>query len=170
MAAAREEEKHFKKTADRRDFNTKRKNSFVGKNKELHTATPPAAGTATPSPTTPTSAGSTSSNASFASGPGPVLPNLRPVQEHIPVNNFNAQEVSAFLNNSWKEAMDRLHDSNVPDSEKPEKYTPTEKAWGNKGGLVWGQRGRMANGNDFFTELRKSSPTQATNAQPATAK
>ncbi|CAJ0853141.1 15805_t:CDS:2, partial [Entrophospora sp. SA101] len=82
------------------------------------------------------------------------------VHEHVPVNNFNAQEVSDFLNNSWIEAMGKLRDNTIPDSEKPELYKSTENAWGSKSGPVWGQRAHlMANGKDFFNELRKSSST-----------
>ncbi|CAG8739567.1 1773_t:CDS:2, partial [Acaulospora morrowiae] len=161
---AREEERHFKKN-ERRDYNNpKRKNSFAGKNKDLHTNAPPVSTTVT-SPTTPTS------NASFSSGPpGPALPSLRPTPEHVPVNNFNSQEVDTFLNNGWKEELERYY-NNTPESEKPEMYKPTEKAWGPKSGPVWGQKPHlMANGNDFYTELRKSSPNvQVSNAQPATA-
>ncbi|CAG8618318.1 12299_t:CDS:2 [Acaulospora colombiana] len=171
MAGAREEERHFKKN-DRRDFNTKRKNSFASKNKDLHTNAPPVSATAT-SPTTPTSVGSTTSNASFSSGsPNLALPSLRPTPEHVPVNNFNSQEVEAFLNSGWKEEIDRFYNQNNPESEKPEMYK-SEKAWG-KGVPAWGQKPHlMANGNDFFNELRKSSPNvqvSVSNAQPTTAK
>ncbi|CAG8743500.1 26267_t:CDS:2 [Dentiscutata erythropus] len=177
MAGTREEERqHFKKQTDRRgDFNPKRKNSLAGKNKDLHATTPLASGTVT-SPTTPTSLGSTASNASFSSGP--ALPSSRPIPEHVPVNNFNSAEISLFLNNGFHEAVQRYHSNSDPDLnellslEKPDMYKPpTEKnAWGNK--LTWGQAAHlMANGNDFFTELRKSIPNvPASNAQPATAK
>jgi len=158
-----------KKTQNRQDYNAnaKRKNSIAGKNKDLHNNTlPPASGTVTPSPTTPTS---TSSNTSFA-GPGPALPSLKPAPEHVPVNSFNSQEVSNFLNNTWKETLDRCHDTSLPEAEKPEIYKSTEKAWGTKGGPVWGNKGNlMANGNDFFAELKKSPLAQVSNAQPATA-
>ncbi|KAG9303393.1 hypothetical protein G9A89_013719 [Geosiphon pyriformis] len=170
----------LKKQTDRREYNPKRKNSF-GKNKELHMTPPPIpTAAASPSPTTLTS---TASNSSFASGPGPALPSMRQTKEHIPVNNFNAQEVTTYLSNSWKEAIDRLHDNNIPEAvhittlsifskkftlgiskEKPELYRPPE-VWGRPGGPAWGSRGHMANGNDFFTELRKAS--QVTNSQSA---
>jgi hypothetical protein len=168
MAGAQDENRHFKKQSNRQDYNTntKRKNSFAGNNKNLHnTALPPASGTVTTSPTTPTS---TSSNHTSFAGSGPALPSSKPASEHDPVNHFNAQEVSNYLNNTWKEALDRYHDNNLSDSEKPELYRP-EKAWG--GAHSWGQKGNlMANGKDFFAELRKSLLSQASNAQPATAK
>ncbi|CAJ0898319.1 5067_t:CDS:2 [Entrophospora sp. SA101] len=60
----------------------------------------------------------------------------------------------------WIEAMGKLRDNTIPDSEKPELYKSTENAWGSKSGPVWGQRAHlMANGKDFFNELRKSSST-----------
>ncbi|RIB17071.1 hypothetical protein C2G38_2246608 [Gigaspora rosea] len=155
MAGTREEERqHFKKQNDRRgEFNPKRKNSLAGKNKDLHSTTPLASGTVT-SPTTS----------------GPALPSSRPVPEHVPVNNFNSAEVSSFLNNGFHEAVQRYHNNSDP--EKPDMYKPPaeKNAWGNK--LTWGQATHlMANGNDFFTELRKSIPNvPASNAQPATAK
>ncbi|RIA98611.1 hypothetical protein C1645_870543 [Glomus cerebriforme] len=91
---------------------------------------------------------------------GPALPSVKRTIEHSPVNNFNAQEVSNFLNNSWKETLNQYYDDNIPESEKPEMH---KSPWGARGGLVWGQRGHlMANGNDFFAELRKSSLSQAT--------
>lgn len=75
-------------------------NDTAGKNKNLHTTTPQTvSGTTTSSPTTPTSVGSSSSNASFSSAsPGPSLPSLKQTPEHIPVNNFNSQEVETYLN------------------------------------------------------------------------
>ncbi|RHZ76500.1 hypothetical protein Glove_197g49 [Diversispora epigaea] len=169
--AAREEDRQpIKKQNEKRDF--KRKNSYAGKNKNLHNTTSPAvSGTVTPSPTTPTSVGSSSSNASFSSGsPGPALPSLRPTPEHIPVNNFNSQEVESYLNTGWKEAMDRFYANSPSEPDKTEMYS-SGKAWGPRGGPVWGYKPHlMANGNDFFTELRKSSPNvQVSNAQPATA-
>ncbi|CAG8757254.1 13335_t:CDS:2, partial [Cetraspora pellucida] len=165
----------FKKQTDRRgDFNPKRKNSLAGKNKDLHSTAPLASGTVT-SPATPTPVGSTTSNVSFSSGP--ALPSSRPIPKHVPVNNFNSAEVSSFLNNGYHEAMDRYHNSSASGFlnelfplDKPDTYKPpTESAWDNK--LVWGKKAHlMANGNDFFTELRKSIPNvTASNAQPATA-
>ncbi|CAG8600817.1 11952_t:CDS:10 [Diversispora eburnea] len=127
--------------------------------------------TTTSSPTTPTSVGSSSSNASFSSGPpGPALPSLRPTPEHIPVNNFNSQEVETYLNTGWKEAVERHYANSSSEPDKTEMYN-AGKAWGPRGGPVWGHKPHlMANGNDFFTELRKSSPNvQVSNAQPATA-
>jgi len=169
MAGAQDDNRqHFKKQPNRQDYNTnaKRKNSFAGNNKNVHNTTlPPASGTVTTSPTTPTS---TSSNHTSFAGSGPALPSLKSALNHVPVNNFNAQEVSNYLNNTWKETFDRYHDTNIPEAEKPELYR-SEKAWG-PGGHVWGQKGHlMANGKDFFAELRKSSLAQASNAQPATA-
>jgi len=168
---SREEERHFKKQTDRRDFNNnaKRKNSF-GKNKELHTSAIPTAAVVapSPSPTTPTS-----NTSSFSSGSNPALPSLRQTPEHISLNSFNAQEVAAFFKNSWNEAFDKYYDHNYHGSDKPEMYT-SEKAWTKLGhtGQAWVQnKGHlvfMANGNDFLTELRKSS-TVANVQQPATA-
>jgi len=84
----------------------------------------------------------------------------RSLEHYSPVNNFNAQEVSNFLNNTWKEALNQYYDNNLPESERPELHKST--TWEARGGLVWGQRGHlMANGNDFFAELRKSSLSQA---------
>ncbi|UZO24038.1 uncharacterized protein OCT59_016362 [Rhizophagus irregularis] len=168
MAGAQDDNRqHFKKQQNRQDYNAnaKRKNSFAGNNKNVHSNTlPPASGTVTTSPTTPTS---TSSNHTSFAGSGPALPSMKSAPDHVPVNNFNAQEVSNYLNNTWKENFERVHDNNLPEAEKPELYR-SEKAWG--GGHVWGQKGHlMANGKDFFAELRKTSPTQASNAQPATA-
>ncbi|RIA83204.1 Rogdi leucine zipper containing protein [Glomus cerebriforme] len=167
MAGAQDDNRqHFKKQQNRQDYNgnAKRKNSFAGNNKNVHNTTLPPTGTVTTSPTTPTS---TSSNHTSFAGSGPALPSLKPAPDHVPVNNFNAQEVSNYLNNTWKETFDRYHDSNIPEAEKPELYR-SDKAWGN--GHVWGQKGHlMANGKDFYSELRKSSLAQASNAQPATA-
>ncbi|CAI2164051.1 10832_t:CDS:2 [Funneliformis geosporum] len=169
MAGAQDDNRqHFKKQ-QRQDYNTnsKRKNSFAGKNKDLHNNNnlPPAS--VTPPPTTPTS---TSSNTSFTV-PGPALPSLKPAPEHVPVNHFNSQEISNYLNNTWKETLDRYHDINLSEVEKPEMYKSTEKAWVARGGPVWGNKGNlMANGNDFFAELKKSPLAQVSTAQPATAK
>ncbi|CAG8501131.1 17804_t:CDS:2 [Funneliformis caledonium] len=171
MAGAQDDNRqHFKKQPNRQDYNanSKRKNSFAGKNKDFHNNTlPPASVSVTPPPTTPTS---TSSNTSFA-GPGPALPSLKPAPEHVPVNHFNSQEISNYLNNTWKETLDRYHDINLPEVEKPEMYKSTEKAWVARSGPVWGIKGNlMANGNDFFAELRKPPLAQVSTAQPATAK
>nr|CAG8443733.1 478_t:CDS:2 [Entrophospora candida] len=69
----------------------------------------------------------------------------------------NAKRKNSF---GWIEAMGKLRDNTIPDSEKPELYKSTENAWGSKSGPVWGQRAHlMANGKDFFNELRKSSST-----------
>ncbi|CAG8482538.1 20202_t:CDS:2 [Rhizophagus irregularis] len=108
------------------------------------------------------SASFTSNHNSFVSAtvPGPSLPSVKRPLEHSPVNNFNAQEVSNFLNNSWKEALSQYYDNNLPEAEKPELHKST--TWEVRSGQVWGQRGNlMANGNDFFAELRKSSLSQA---------
>ncbi|GES84301.1 hypothetical protein GLOIN_2v256789 [Rhizophagus clarus] len=144
MAGAQDDNRqHFKKQQNRQDYNSnaKRKNSFAGNHKNVHNATLPP--------------------------PASALPSLKSTPEHVPINNFNSQEVSNYLNNNWKETLDRYHDNNLPEAEKPELYR-SEKAWG--GGHVWGQKGHlMANGKDFFAELKKSSPVQASNAQPATA-
>jgi hypothetical protein len=75
-----------------------KKNQIAGNNKNIHnTSLPPASGTVTTSPTTPTS---TSSNHTSFAGSGPALPSLKSAPDHVPLNNFNAQEVSNYLNNS----------------------------------------------------------------------
>ncbi|CAB4378976.1 unnamed protein product [Rhizophagus irregularis] len=148
MTGAREDDRHFKKQTNYYNNYNNRKNSF---------------GTITPySTATLNSASFTSNHNSFVSAtvPGPSLPSVKRPLEHSPVNNFNAQEVSNFLNNSWKEALSQYYDNNLPEAEKPELHKST--TWEVRSGQVWGQRGNlMANGNDFFVELRKSSLSQA---------
>ncbi|CAG8500789.1 1933_t:CDS:2 [Ambispora gerdemannii] len=137
----REEERHFKKQTDRRDFNAKRKNSF-GKKQELQMSNPPnptvAITTSSSSPSTPSigiTSTTTSSTTASTLASGPALPSLRPTQEHIPLNSFNAQEVTTYLNNTWKEVLERHYDSNLSEAEKPELYSPpvNKPAWGQRG-------------------------------------
>ncbi|CAG8439595.1 1340_t:CDS:2 [Ambispora leptoticha] len=93
---------------------------------------------------------------------------LRPTQEHVPLNGFNAQEVTTYLNNTWNEVLARHYDINLSEAEKPELYSPpvNKPAWGQRANL-------MVNGNDFLTELRKSFQVTAnhnTQQPAATAK
>ncbi|CAI2164259.1 4849_t:CDS:2 [Funneliformis geosporum] len=136
MTGAREDDRqYFKKQTNRQDYYYNRKNSF---------------GTITPYSTVPLNSSTIASSHNSIT----ALPSLKPALEHTPVNNFNAREVSDFLNNK-----------------KPELYKSTERAWGSRNGLVWGQKGHlMANGNDFFDELRKSSFSQVSNGQPSISK
>ncbi|CAG8448273.1 9703_t:CDS:2 [Funneliformis caledonium] len=150
MTGAREDDRqYFKKQTNRQDYYYNRKNSF---------------GTITPYSTVPLNSTTLASNHNSFT----ALPSLKPALEHTPVNNFNAREVSDFLNNK---TLEQFHDDNLPESEKPELYKSTERAWGARNGLVWGQKGHlMANGNDFFDELRKSSFSQVSNGQASIAK
>ncbi|KAK9768563.1 hypothetical protein K7432_000706 [Basidiobolus ranarum] len=130
---AREEERSYKKAHERRD--PKRKNSF-GRGI------------------------SNSYNSPSAPAPGPnAFPHPRQISEHIPLNEFNAQEVSAYLNRGWSTVFDQLHNSSLSEHEKPILHKNAEKAWSSRGPFTsaWGQKACiMASGDDFLTRLEGS--------------
>ena len=91
------------------------------------------------------------------SSPAPA-PQAAPEEPHVPMNNFNATEIEALLNASANEEVEHY---------KPDKPTPKAGgAWGakreshlNLGGrsyiLTVFAAGTMANGKDFWLELRR---------------
>ncbi|KAL4888346.1 hypothetical protein BDV59DRAFT_139764 [Aspergillus ambiguus] len=71
------------------------------------------------------------------SSPGPAQ------EQHVPVQGFNAAESKAALKRG-------------PGEQKPFFYRPGGKDANNRSGGPWGSKpNNMANGKDFFLELRK---------------
>ncbi|KAL8754151.1 MAG: hypothetical protein Q9199_004539 [Rusavskia elegans] len=86
-------------------------------------------------------------------------PSQGPAQEqHVPVNGFNAQE-----------ARDTLRMAFGPASKKEANYRASNQAQGAKSGGPWASKpNTMANGKDFFLELRKQlSSIQQTSPERA---
>ncbi|OGE57153.1 hypothetical protein PENARI_c002G00339 [Penicillium arizonense] len=66
-----------------------------------------------------------------------------PQEQHVPVRGFNAAEAKNILKRGSRES-------------KPNIYKPTAKDAPNRAGGAWGSKPHlMANGRDFFVELRK---------------
>ncbi|KAJ5317348.1 hypothetical protein N7508_001856 [Penicillium antarcticum] len=66
-----------------------------------------------------------------------------PQEQHVPVRGFNAAEAKNVLKRGPKES-------------KPNQYKPTTKDAPNRASGAWGTKPHlMANGKDFFVELRK---------------
>lgn len=78
------------------------------------------------------------------------------VDDHIPVNGFNAREIKDFLNNAYATAHASAQDSKLDD--KPVIYKVADNGWTtpNKSNSPWGPKQHlMANGTDFLTKLKK---------------
>jgi len=76
---------------------------------------------------------------------------------HVPLNGFNGPQVAANLNQAWNAVMEKLQDTSIPLSEKPEVYRSGESAWSGRSPatVAWGaRRGAMGSGTDFMTNLQ----------------
>ncbi|ORY01698.1 hypothetical protein K493DRAFT_90821 [Basidiobolus meristosporus CBS 931.73] len=92
---------------------------------------------------------------SFVPSPN-AFPHPRHVLEHIPRNDFNAQESVAYLNRGWSNTFDQLHNSSLSERDKPILHKGAEKAWSNRNTFpsAWGQKAcLMASGENFLDRL-----------------
>ncbi|KAF3916141.1 hypothetical protein AA313_de0203374 [Arthrobotrys entomopaga] len=85
------------------------------------------------------------------------------VDEHLPVNGFNAKEVKDQLN---KAHLDAIAASQASGDNKAVVYKNNDKGWTTpqSKSSPWGMnKNVMANGTDFLTRLRKGVATTSTN-------
>ncbi|KAK6353925.1 hypothetical protein TWF730_008345 [Orbilia blumenaviensis] len=84
------------------------------------------------------------------------------VDEHAPVNGFNAKELRDLLSKGYTDAV---AGSQAAGDDKPVVYKNNDKGWTTQSkSSPWGQKQHtMANGVDFLTRLRKGVSAQSTN-------
>ncbi|KAJ9052112.1 hypothetical protein DSO57_1037419 [Entomophthora muscae] len=92
---------------------------------------------------------------------------------HKPLNNFNGAQVTALLNQNWKNAYSPS--SKGSSADHPQVYKPkaSGNAWGNKDSVnkssPWGIKkgSKLATGVDLLTELKQQPKQPAATSNPS---
>ncbi|OAL05771.1 hypothetical protein IQ06DRAFT_289862 [Phaeosphaeriaceae sp. SRC1lsM3a] len=103
---------------------------------------------------TPAASGNAWGAKGKAAGPASATPSTAPAVHHVPVRDFNSNEVKEFLKKKYFEAI----------ADHPSAYYKVQgDSVAKRSSGAWGSRGNMSHlmpsGQDFFTQLKKQLAT-----------